>query len=374
MLYTPLFNNNGSMYIWSYTSVGQGNELYSISPQGKLLWTKEVFGIESAAVSSNGTIYCGGLLNSTDKSPSLWAIGSNGSMEWVNPFRNGDFYSIRIGPDGGIYTLFSTLYSEPQVGGTRIAKFGQDGRLLWYLSPGNDISFGSLGFMTNGTLMSYSSDSHFNWIDANGSILWRGTISTPVDYCFFVNDTLYGVLDSYADPLWYGGLYHCNLNGSVLWRYVPGIQNVSLGSEMIQDAKGMLYYETSVQTATGYPKSLVAFDQNGTVHWKYQQGTMSFPALYDGQIVVVNNDGITALDNSGNVKWTLDGISGWAIYSSNGQLYVIGQNTITVVGDSTSILTTDGALIGVLLISVGLVTLLAIWIVNETTKRGKNRP
>ena len=101
---------------------------------------------------------------------------------------------------------------------------------------------------------------------------------------------------------------------------------------------------------------------------------MSFPALYDGQIVVVNNDGITALDNSGNVKWTLDGISGWAIYSSNGQLYVIGQNTITVVGDSTSILTTDGALIGVLLISVGLVTLLAIWIVNETTKRGKNRP
>jgi hypothetical protein len=319
----PLFSNNGTMYIWSWEYQSY-NRIYCILPNGELYWTKDYYDLWAWTISPSGTIFIGGYINSTDTNSTIWALGPSGSQIWAFPFLNVSFYSIQLGQDGVIYTTFT--------GG--VAAFSQDGELLWRLSPGPG-PYNNLGFLSNNTLI-YTTDGYLHGIGTNGSFLWRTELDTPVTITITDQGSIYSTLNlgHYEGEEGYlNGLYCYDLNGSVLWKYPSGMVNESFKSDFVQDPDGNLYF---VGVEDMIPNSglsnLYAVTRNGTFIWCFSQTQMTSPAWYYGSIVVSTQDGLKALDSEGDLLWILEGVNGWAIYSSNNQLYVIDENSITMAG------------------------------------------
>jgi outer membrane protein assembly factor BamB len=305
------------------------NKLYAINSNGSLEWAFTTGGdvISSPAVGSDGTIYVG----SNDNR--VYAIRPDGTQKWQFVTGGDVRSSPAIASDGTIYigSDDGNMYAFDPTGTPKPG---------WPFNAGVAFSLGRPAIGPDGTIYFSAFDQLLHARNPDGSEKWTVALG-PIGNPGSNNDYMPGV-----DPV--TGRVYTDVAGNAvaalnpatgieIWRVVV---NSDFDSTPIVGPDGTIYFGTDNE------QSLFAVNPDGTVKWQFATGDEvdNTPALSpDGSVVyVVSNDGyVYAVDtDSGAENWSFEivtdtGDSPANVTSSS----VVNPNTGTIyVGsDDTSV-------------------------------------
>ena len=308
---SPAIGADGTIY---FGTMGSGDELYALYPNGTLKWKYEtdmwIWG-SSPAIAEDRTIYVG----SWDCG--LYAIYPNGTLKWRFPASAVISSSPAIGNDGTIYFGNSDR---------RIFAVNPNGTEKWHYDTGADI-WGDPAIGDDGTVYIGSWDTYFYALyPNNGTLRWRFKTGHYIKGPPSIADdgTIYiGSWDDYLYALYPN-------NGTMKWRHQVGEgteSNPSIGLD------GTIY------CGGGY---LYAIYPNGTRKWTFDFGSnihshQSSPAIDSDGIIYIGThigdvDGgeIVAVNPDGTLRWRKT-IANYHVDSSP----CIGEDGTVYIGSSS---------------------------------------
>jgi outer membrane protein assembly factor BamB len=308
---SPTVGEDGTIY---FGTMGSGDELYALHPNGTLKWKYEtdmwIWG-SSPAIDEDGTIY----ICSWDDY--LHAIHPNGTRKWRFYAEDSISSSPAIADDGTIY--FGTMGD-----GYRIFAINPDGTEKWRYQTGYKItSDPAIG--DDGTIYIGSGDNYLYALYPNGTLQWRfktghyvkGPPSIANDGTIYI-----GSWDDYVYALY--------PNGTMRWRHKVGAgteSNPSIGLD------GIIYI------GGGY---LYAIYPNGTRKWTFDFGSnvhtfKSCPAIDSDGIIYIgthvgdgNGGELVAVNHDGALRWRKT-IANYRVDSSP----CIGKDGTVYIGSSS---------------------------------------
>jgi len=176
---SPAVAADGTAYFVSYD-----NHLYALEPDGALKWRYAFFGdidCVTAAVDSDGTIYCGALLRGAllhGLSLSLCALNPDGSLRWARSTSGEVRSSPAIAMDGTIYVV-----SRGSLMGDGVFyALNPDSTLRWRFEP-HGSTYSSPAVSSDGTVY-FGSWGNFYALRPDATLKWRyetggGIASSP---------------------------------------------------------------------------------------------------------------------------------------------------------------------------------------------------
>ena len=260
---SPAIGADGTVYVAS-----EDDKLYAINSDGSIQWSfatppsSIINWRSSPAIGADGTIY---VCFYEDK---LYAVNPNGSMKWNFPIVWGGGSSPAIGGDGTIYV--------GSFDDKRLYAINPNGSLKWFYTTGWFIR-SSPAIGADGTIYISSQDDKLYAINPNGSAKW--SFSNVNGYCspaIGVDGTIYIGAD-------YNKLYAINPDGSFKWSYTTGdwvISSPAIGGD------GTIYVGS-------YDNNIHAVNPDGSPKWSFTTGAeiISSPAIGgDGTIYIGSND------------------------------------------------------------------------------------
>jgi len=245
-------------------------------------------GIDSgAAIDREGTIYVG------SRNYYLYALNTNGSVNWMYK-TNGNIFSVpAIAVEGTIYVSSCDNY---------LYALRPDGTLKWryYLQY---LTYSSPVLAENETIYISTAEGKVFAVNPNGTSQW----------CY---DTMSGI---YGDPslgpdgtiyvgTWDNYLNAINPNGTLKWRFHTG-NHVKGVTSIAPD--GTIYFGSW----DGY---LYALNPNGTQKWRCHvgSGTETTPAIAQDGTIYVGGDALYAVNPNGTMRWEFPFDSQHYIFSS----------------------------------------------------------
>ena len=323
------------------------SELYALDPIfGQIRWVDNIFSnyntsisyqpgemTGSAAISTNGTIYVGGL------DGYLYSINPDGTTNWLRHAGNvNSIYSTpAIGNNGLIYV--ATDEAEEERGGsgvlTGVTAFNTNGSTNWFFTPqdlfysnGGDVD-SSLAIGADGSIYFVSEGSRLYALTAEGQLKWFLPLpgdaepdSSPAlapDGTIVVGSGFYNGFDVQSPYL-----YDVNPDGSLNWIF--NVANDGGGS-LIQsaptiDQNGVIYVG-SATLFQDHQGCVFAVNSNGSPNWTFgntNEYVISSPA-------VAANGTVYAGDQTGNMYAISNGAAKW-IYPNPNSAAIIGSPAI----------------------------------------------
>ena len=309
----PRVAPSGDIYIHS-------EDLYAISPQGQLLWSKNSGDTKPVDIGPDGTVYSG-------SGPTVFAYTPAGQLLWTftePPGGQGIMAGPTVGADGNIYAVTDG-------GGLGALALNPAGNLLWNV-PGY-VNFDGTGIrpvpLTPNRLY-FAEDvvpgctdfaEGLNAVDLDGNLLW----------CVSFSGIARPVASPNGDALVndFGVLYDYNPDGSLEWSFpFPFPSGTLLGLTTGPDATIYIFHQYV---------NLWSFTPSGTKRWQATGiADGNFPVVPtvspDGRILVFGtvyafgvNGKLFAVDTAdGSVLWELPitgpsaGMAGPVSFSSDG--------------------------------------------------------
>ena len=351
--------DNGTILV-----AGEKHGLTAFNQDGSIIWKYEGSGM--SAISANGTAYIGTILPN-DTQTSLCAIAPNGQMLWSHPIGNGTFLSIKIGPEGMIYSLFG--YQSEVNESYEFFAFLPSGALLWQQSYPVPISF---MVCNNGTLLTCANNGWLISYSPNGTQLESVPISDFLWFPVLSGSTIFQIMVESNGNSTQARLYAINTNGSVLWRYPMdsgnGVNYSATAQGLTVDESGTSYFVR--HRLDGQGSILSAIDTNGSLLWEYQDAWIGSPAVRDDVIVITSTSKLTALDNDGGVLWAVNGHYYYNVppaIAADGKIYAIttpfglSETDFGIVAIDETATPFVIIIVGVVLFAAIIICLVLIW-------------
>ena len=297
----PVIDAAGNIYVATSQPVSEGDTslLAAFSPDGDLLWTEDLGGLEPStpALSPEGRVYVAlgssGTLRAYDTT-----LGNPDKLVWSLGW--GDGCSPAIGQDGSIYGCHSAAHP--------------DGTLKW--------------------------SAPLAALDAviSGSALGSG-------------DTVLAVGMLSSDPLEYGLAALSQEMGTVVWSFSLGSDPslIPMGTMPVVAEDGTVYYYTRTQPGWDAKGLLHALTPDGALKWTLEH-TLEFsgiPALgpegavyvgtHWGPLVAVEPDGVVKWESSFSQWWTAPAVD------LDGTIYVWTLSLPGMAIPATEALNPDGS-------------------------------
>jgi|GEM_PF-1615704 len=305
---SPAIGSDGTVYVCCQGVAADISTLYALDPEnGAIKWTFNNGGTGDPAIGSDGLVYISGT-GGGGWGSYIYAINpaSGPALEWSYKIETG---GATTGPviasDGTVYVRnnYTDLLAVEYDGGTGT------GRLKWSC----DMDSGGAGRMAapaiadDGTLYVQTSYKLYSINPVNGGVNWIYPADGSGDdevggHCgavIGIDGTIYvGAA---------GGLYAINPNGTLKWKYSPGID--TFGNPVAARSPSVAS-DGRIYIAAGW--EFHAVDPNGNCLWKYTIGTdgAGFHVTgTDGTIYVLHRCGsISALYGSfslANSPWPM---------------------------------------------------------------------
>jgi outer membrane protein assembly factor BamB len=157
---SPAIAADGTIYF------GSGDHcFYALNPDGTQKWNLDLTGhvnYASAAIGSDGTVYCGSDLNRMTEN--FYALNPEGTRRWSYTAGRNVRSSPAIAPDGTIY-----------IGTDRgnICALNPDGSLQWSYQTDGDIIYSSPAIGSDGTVFVGTQDNSLYALNPDGTLKWR---------------------------------------------------------------------------------------------------------------------------------------------------------------------------------------------------------
>jgi len=157
---SPVVAADGTIYFGSFD-----NYFYALNPDSTLKWRIDLLvntNYASAAIGSDGTVYCGSDLNRLTES--FRALNPDGTLMWSTS-AGGDVRSApAIAADGTIYIGAQDNY---------LHALNPDSSLKWSYQTGGDIIYSSPAIGSDATVYVGSEDNHLYALNPDGTLKWR---------------------------------------------------------------------------------------------------------------------------------------------------------------------------------------------------------
>jgi hypothetical protein len=318
MFEAPAVGPDGTIYVGASSLDLQGRRIVAVTPDGRERWSYGIerwFATGHLAVDADGTVYSGG-----DEGAS-WTIALSREGELIWEFH--DEYRLEsptapvLGHDGTIYigSYSGYLFALNLDGSERWAYRNKDGLGVIY-TP-------ALG--ADGSI--YFDGYDLTALHPDGSLQWLYEVEYG-PYCAPAvgpDGTVYAVGAS--------SLHAVNTDGTRRWLYTMEREFAQGGPAVGHD--GTVYLPCERGT-------LRAIDPDGSPQWMFTvEGIIraSPIATADGDIYIITDDKLYALNAGGSLRWWLDFSGTWASQPA------VGQDRVLYVGaDRLYAINADGSL------------------------------
>ncbi|MEN6334965.1 MAG: PQQ-binding-like beta-propeller repeat protein [Phycisphaerales bacterium] len=334
----------------------EDGKLYALDSNGKVQWVLDVNAplVSAPSIGPDGSLYVGG------KSGKLYAVAPDGQLRWTHATGGAVYSSPAVGAKGDVYvgSTDGTLYALAAGDGAELWRFKTKG-------PGvlpNGAVFASPSIGPDGTVYvgGLYDPTLYALSPADGSVKWScrfpNTSKDPntggwpfASPVVAADGTIYQTL--LCDP----NLYAIEpASGAIRWsvnlcdaRYFRGIATVPVDSdgwsEPVVGPDGTIY----VSLDDSY---LRAVDPAGTLKWVTRLGD-SIEDIYGGGASGVMGGVAGTQSEAGGLTLTVDSSGTVFAASENGQLYVVSPVSLTVAQFTTGgwpafpVIAGDGVLI-----------------------------
>ncbi|TQV65581.1 PQQ-like beta-propeller repeat protein, partial [Exilibacterium tricleocarpae] len=302
----PAVDVNGDIYFGS-----EDGSLYALDRVGNLKWVYSLGGdIESIpAVAEDGTIYFSGIGSAADSRTQLYALNSDGSLQWVS---GGEFApgSPAIGADGTVYVgaVAGNLYA-----------LNPDSSLKWTATTGRISADVKPLIAADGTIYISDNEGLFYAFDSDGRLKWSRLLTGGKSIAVGKDGTVF----LGGSSLFGSSLYAVSPAGTVKWSsdFGDGFRSsIALGED------GTVYI--------GDSQKLYAISAQGILMWSYDPGPYGIPPSpvigADGNIYI-SAKGTHALSPEGALLWSIGEGESSPIIGSDGTLYMGDYRTFSAV-------------------------------------------
>jgi hypothetical protein len=326
----PLIGPNGTVY------VAGGNDLYAISPLGKILWDKPAGSYP--AFDSHGVLYVGGAGASYGIRVS--AITPDGTTKWTTSVPGAA--KPTVGADGNIYVGSAS----------GLTKLRPDGAIVWSRAvPWGPWGGGDSIVLADGSIVVWNSTEP-SGLSGEGGIPWLAadfTSSGALRWSFDFGSST-GVIGYGANPkggmyalVWSGTLTCLAMNGTRLWaKEVPGLADGWLNTEVVVEQALAIDSSGDAFVADGNGK-VWSFAPTGRLNWACQlgDGSTGAPGVAPNGSVYVSTFGeqhsspaggsLYGVSSTGRIDWAHYGCVIYSVpsFGLDGTAYFGGGGGIT---------------------------------------------
>jgi hypothetical protein len=296
----PVVSTTGNLLLYSTNGT-----LYTVSPQGNLLWNSSMAMAGTPQFSADGTVFA--LVSVSPikvNGTELIVLSPAGVVKW-NHSIGGIAFGMNVLADGGVVLGMLPTYN----GQVKLECLNSDGSTRWTKGTYDLNETGSMmypiGVHGNNVMVSSTKNvlpdtAVISELRADGTQLRTfNTSFAPLSIFFALDGTMRTVGYHFTHQIDYEALYCLRDNGSVVWS--RPLSNLYSELALLPDGTTLYAERNGTSGLDAY-----AVDADGNQLWVLAKAS-TVPVAYHGNALVANSTSMMLVDNNGYIIWKLNG-------------------------------------------------------------------